>query len=80
MRLFLKKSWRKWKSGLHKVNSGLAWLLMTLTYSLALMPVALVFKIFRKDLLDRSLAQERASYWLIKKEEEQSIKRVQRPY
>ena len=80
MRLILKKLWRRWKSGIHKINDGLAFVLMTFTYVIAVTPIAIGFKVRGSDLLDRGLDSNRKSYWNTKKEEEQSIKRVQRPY
>tara|TARA_B100000683_G_C12302394_1_gene478789 strand:- start:344 stop:586 length:243 start_codon:yes stop_codon:yes gene_type:complete len=80
MRLILKKLWRRWKGGIHKINDGLAFVLMTFTYVLAVTPIAIGFKIKGTDLLDRGLDDKRKTYWNPKKEEEQTIKRVQRPY
>jgi hypothetical protein len=80
MRLLLKYLWRRWKGGVHKINDGLAFVLMTFTYVIAVAPIALGFRIRGTDLLERGLDKKRTSYWLDKKEEEQSIKRVQRPY
>ena len=79
MRILLKKMWRRWKAGVHKINDGLAFVLMSLTYILAVTPVAIGFRIRGTDLLDRGLPK-RKSFWLEKKEEEMSISRVQRPY
>jgi len=53
---------------------------MTFTYVLAVTPIAIGFKIKGTDLLDRGLDDKRKTYWNPKKEEEQTIKRVQRPY
>ena len=80
MRLILKKLWRRWKGGVHKINDGLAFVLMTCTYVVAVTPIAIGFKIRGSDLLDRGLDKKRKTYWNEKEEEEQTIKRVQRPY
>jgi len=80
MRRLLKSLWRRWKGGIHKINDGLAFVLMSITYILAVTPVALGFRVRGTDLLDRGIPVEKKSFWLPKKEEEQSIKRVQRPY
>ena len=80
MRLLFKRMWRRWKGGLHRINDGIAVVLMTFTYFFAVMPVALGFKVLRSDLLDRGLSHEGKSYWLKKKNEPQDIRRVQRLY
>ena len=80
MRLFLKYLWRRWEKGIHSINHGIAFVLMSLTYILAVTPIALGFRIRRVDLLDRGLGEGRKSFWSPKKNEEQSISRVQRPY
>ena len=65
MRTFLKHLWRKWKSAVHRINDVIAWVLMSFTYIVALAPVALIFKMMRRDLLDRGLGpEELQSYWL----------------
>ena len=79
MRTLLKSLWRRWKAGIHKINDGLAFVLMSITYILAVTPVALGFRIKGTDLLDRGISAKK-SFWNPKKEENQSISRVQRPY
>ena len=79
MSAFFKNLWRNWKSGVHRINSGVAWVLMSLTFFLAVMPVSLVFKLMRRDLLDRGLGEkDRATYWTPKKNESIDIRRAQR--
>ncbi|MEC7987105.1 MAG: hypothetical protein VX278_18190 [Myxococcota bacterium] len=80
MRLLFKRMWRRWKAGIHRINDGIAFVLMTFTYFFAVMPVALGFKFLRRDLLDRGLEHEGESYWLEKQNEPQDIRRVQRLY
>ena len=80
MRQLFKTMWRRWKSVVHRLNDGIAFCLMSFTYFFAVMPVALGFKILRRDLLDISLKNEGPSYWLDKKNESQDIRRVQRLY
>ena len=80
MRQLLKYLWRHWKEGIHKINDVLSFVLMTLTYVIAVTPIALGFRLKGTDLLDRGLDKSKKSYWNEKKEEEQTIKRVQRPY
>ena len=79
----MKKLWRGWKGVVHRINDVIAFVLMSFTYIFALMPVALIFKIFTRDLIDRGFGDPRAeSYWKdVKKEEGSSdIRRVQRQY
>lgn len=57
--------WMKFARLLGKVNTTL---LLTLSYVLILGPVAMVLKLFGKDLLDRK-AEHRASYWYDKPKE-----------
>ena len=80
MRLLLKRMWRRWKGGIHRINDGIAFVLTSFTYFFAVMPVALGFKALRRDLLDRGLEHEGETYWLQKKNEPQDIRRVQRLY
>ena len=80
MRVFLKYLWRRWEKGIHGINHAIAFVLMSLTYILAVTPVALAFRLRGQDLLDRGLGKEKQSFWLRKTQEEQSISRVQRPY
>ena len=80
MRIFMKYLWRRWEGVIHSINDVIAFVLMSFTYILAVTPVALFFRIRGTDLLDRGLAKERKSLWLDKKNEEQNLSRVQRPY
>ena len=80
MRILMKTAWRKWEKAIHSINDGIAFVLMSFTYVLAVTPVALIFRLKGTDLIDRGLASERKSFWLTKKNEEQTLSRVQRPY
>lgn len=81
MSSIMKKLWRGWKSAVHRINDGVAWIVMSLTFFIAVMPVALVFKIMRRDLLDRGLGpKDTDTFWLIKKNEEIDIRRAQRQF
>jgi hypothetical protein len=81
MRLLMKAIWRNWKSLVHRINDVIAFVLMALTYVLAVTPVALGFKILRRDLLDRGLGpKDSKTHWQKKKDEKQDISRVQRQY
>lgn len=57
--------WMKFAHLLGRVNTAL---LLTLFYLLILGPVAMVLKLFGKDLLDRK-AEQRTSYWYNKSKE-----------
>ena len=77
----MKSLWRKWKSGVHRINDGIAWVLMSLTFFLAVMPVSLTFKLMRRDLLDRGLGgKDTKTYWLTKKNEPVDVRRAQRQF
>ena len=75
--------WRKWQGAVHSINGGIAFVLMSITYIIAVTPVAFGFKVFTRDVLDRGLGDPQAkSYW--KKVERENnaddIRRVQRQY
>jgi len=75
--------WRKWQKAVHSINEGIAFVLMTLTYVIAVTPVAFGFKIFTRDVLDRGLGDPHLkSYWKKVQREERAddIRRVQRQY
>jgi len=83
MATILKWLWRSWKNLVHSINDGVAWILMTVTYIIAIAPIATGFKIFTDDVLDRGLGDPQLkSYWKkVKREEEaDNIRRVQRQY
>ena len=81
MSLFIKKIWWKWKKTIHKLNDGIAFVLMTITYVTAVMPVALSFKIIRRPMLDRTLGDPKArTHWLKRNDPAQDIRRVQKMY
>ena len=65
----------------HRLNDGVAFVLMSIAFWLAVAPVSIVFRLVRSDILDRGLrAEELNSYWLPVQKEEQDISRVQRQY
>ena len=75
----MKSLWRKWKSGVHRINDGIAWVLMSLTFFLAVMPVSLTFKLMRKDLLDRGLGGKGTkTCWLTTKNEPMDVRAQRR--
>ena len=81
MRLLMKAIWRKWKSLVHRINDVIAFVLMAIAYAIAVTPVALGFKILRRDLLDRGLGEPEAqTHWKKRKDEKQDVRRVQRQY
>ena len=79
--LFIKKFWWKWKKTIHKLNDGIAFLLMSFTFILAVMPVALSFKVMRRPMLDRTLGNPQTkTHWLKRHDPPQEIRRVQKMY
>jgi len=79
----MKKIWRSWKSIIHRINDGTAFVLMSFTYLFAVTPVALCFKVFNRDSIDRGLGDPMAeSYWklIVRDQMNNDIRRVQRQY
>ena len=81
MRRGLKFLWRSWKGVIHRINSVIAFVLMSVAYIIALAPVAIGFKILRRDLTDRGDADpDIKSFWGTFAQEELDIQLVQRQY
>ena len=60
-----KQIWRGWKGFAHRIIAAQNWFLMAMVYVTAVAPVAVMMKLFRRPLLDRSLGDEGAeSYWI----------------
>ena len=59
----LKTMWRGWKRFTHRINDVISVVLMTFVYVTAVAPVAMGFKIFRPDPIDRGLGDPRAETW-----------------
>lgn len=77
----LKTIWRNWKRGVHGINAGISWTLMSFVYWTAVMPVALFMKLTGRQLLDRGLGDPAAkTFWLPPRSEPQDIRRSQRPW
>ena len=77
----MKAVWRRWKTFTHSLNYVISWVLMTFVYVVAVAPVAIGFKVFRPDPIDRGLGDPSAdSYGLPAKIEPQDIRRAQRPW
>ena len=77
----LKLIWRKWKAFAHGLVAAQSWLLMAVAYWTAVMPVAVFFKLFKPDPLDRGLGEPDAG--TLAKEHRytrQDIRRAQRPW
>ena len=75
--------WRRWQSAIHSINGAIAFVLMSVTYIIAVTPVAFGFKIFTRDVLDRGLGDPHAkSYWkkTTREQNADDIRRVQRQY
>lgn len=61
----MKWMWRKWKSAVHRINDVISFVLMTITYLIAVTPVSLIMKAIYRDILDRGLGSPQTeSYWL----------------
>lgn len=77
----MKAVWRRWKAFTHSLNHVISWVLMTFVYVVAVAPVAMGFKVFRPDPIDRGLGDPNAeSYGLPARIEAQDIRRAQRPW
>ncbi len=77
----MKTIWRGWKSAVHRLNEGIAFVLMSIVYITAVGPVALGFKLFKPDALDRGLGDPSwKTYGLPTRIERQDVSRAQRPY
>lgn len=77
----LKAIWRGWKRAVHGLNAAIAFVLMSFVYWTTMMPVALGFKLFRPDPIDRGLGDPDAeSYWLAPRDNGQDVRRAQRPW
>ena len=77
----MKTMWRRWKGFVHNLNHVISLVLMTFVYVFAVAPVAMGFKIFRPDPIDRGLGDPNAeSYGQPTRMELQDIRRAQRPW
>ena len=77
----MKSIWRSWKGFAHGLVAGQTWLLMAISYVGADAPVALGFRLFKPDPLDRGLGDAQATtYWQTPKMGHQDIRRAQRPW
>lgn len=77
----MKVMWRNWKRFTHNLNHVISVVLMTFVYVFAVAPVALGFKIFRPDPIDRGLGDPGGqTYGLPVRMSRQDIRRAQRPW
>ena len=79
----MKWMWRRWTSTIHRINDVISFVLMTITYVIAVTPVSLIMKSFNSDIIDRGLGDpETESYWnsVCRSEQLDDISRVQRQY
>ena len=77
----MKAIWRGWKSLVHSLNSVISFTLMSFVYVTAVGPVAIGFKFFKPDALDRGLGDVNGpTYALDTRIERQDIRRAQRPW
>ena len=50
---------------MHRINDVISYVLMTITYLIAVTPVSLIMKAIYRDILDRGLGSPQTeSYWL----------------
>ncbi|HCA82046.1 MAG TPA: hypothetical protein DEP53_20135 [Bacteroidetes bacterium] len=73
-RLYLR--WMAFARVLGRINTVV---LLTIVYVVIIGPVAIVFRILGKDLLDRS-SEERPSYWYDRDNEEHTVERRSRQF
>ena len=77
----MKTIWRGWKKAVHYLNEGISFVLMSIVYFVAVGPVAIGFKIFKPDPLDRGLGDPKAlTFGLPTAMKRQDVRRAQRPY
>lgn len=77
----LKQIWRTWKRGAHGLVRAQSWVLMALAYIIAVGPVALGFRLFQPDPLDRGPADPSLpTYGGVPRMGHQDIRRAQRPW
>jgi hypothetical protein len=77
----MKTIWRRWKRVAHGIIHAQSWILMAVTYIVAVGPVAVVMRLGSKDLTDRGLGDPSAvSYWQEPSMGHQDIRRAQRPW
>ena len=68
---------------MHRINDVISFVLMSVTYITAVTPVAVFFRLFNNDALDRGLGDPQSdSYWkpVSKEDSADDIRRVQRQY
>ncbi len=77
----MKAIWARWKRAVHGINAAISFVLMTFVYITAMGPVAMWFRLFRPDPIDRGLgAPDLRTYWLTVRAEAQDVRRAQRPW
>ena len=77
----LKTIWRSWKKAVHGLNAAISFTLMALVYWFALLPVAVGFRLFKRDALDRGPGDATAlTAWTPIRSPREDIRRAQRPW
>ena len=77
----MKQIWWRWKGLVHRLNAGISVFLMTVVYVVAMMPVAIGFRIFSPDPTDRGLGDPQlTTFWKDVQLGRQDIQRAQRPW
>ena len=78
---FFKGLWRREKALLHGILKLQNWILMALVYVIAVAPVAVFLKLFRREMLDRSpLNPEAKSYWVEKTDGPLTLERAKKRF
>tara|TARA_B100001250_G_scaffold343963_1_gene312807 strand:+ start:356 stop:604 length:249 start_codon:yes stop_codon:yes gene_type:complete len=78
---FFKGLWRREKAFLHGILKLQNWILMALVYVLAVAPVAILLKLFRHEMLDKSLPDPEAkSYWVEKTDGPLTLERARKRF
>lgn len=77
----LKTIWRGWKKAVGGLNTAISFTLMALVYWFAVLPVAVGFRLFKPDALDRGLGDTTSpTAWLPVRGEREDLRRAQRPW
>ena len=80
IRLF-KALWRRQKKMIQGILTLQNWILMTVVYLIAVTPVAIVLKLLRSPMLDKSLPQPgRKSYWHDRSDGPMTWERIKKRY
>jgi Saxitoxin biosynthesis operon protein SxtJ len=73
----LYSGWMKFAEVLAKVNTRI---ILFLVFVLTVVPIALLLKLFRKDVLDSKLEKEKGSYWVSRPKKEINPRHYERHF